>query len=146
MMAIACGKWPRRNCSRWPPNRGYVWKASSYFPTDVGFYPSYNLGNVINMRAFSKIEAVLLLTFNYFLSGWSGGCPTAHVHFSTHNLTEADLHVVGDITSACGTCNLESLYTVAVWTGRDLQFWRMWMHVGHWSKEKFVKRKIKYSR
>lgn len=102
------------------PNRGYVWKASSYFHSDVGFYPSYNLGNVINMRAFSKIEAFLLLTFNNFFSEGSGSCPTAYVHFSAQDLTKPDPHVAGDIIQGHKTCILENLHTVAVYTGRNL--------------------------
>lgn len=89
-----------------------VWKASSYLHSEVGFYPSHNLGNVINMRALSKIEAVLLLTFNNFLSRVSGSCPNDYVPFCAHNLTEPDLCVSGDITQAPGTCVLECLQTL----------------------------------
>lgn len=89
-----------------------MWKESSYFHSEAGFYPSYNLGNVINMRALSKIEAVLLLTFNNFLSRVSGTCPTHYVHFCAHNLTEPDLCVAGDITGSHGTCTLECLQTL----------------------------------
>lgn len=91
-----------------------VWKASSYFRSEVGFYPSYNLGNVINMRALSKIEAVLLLTFNNFLSRVSGSCPTDYVHFFAHNLTEPDLCVAGDIIGAHETCTLDCLQNTVV--------------------------------
>lgn len=64
------------------------------------------------MRALSKIEAVLLLTFNNFLSRVSGSCPNDYVPFCAHNLTEPDLCVAGDITQAPGTCVLECLQTL----------------------------------
>lgn len=64
------------------------------------------------MRALSKIEAVLLLTFNNFLSRVSGTCPTHYVHFCAPSLTEPDLCVAGDITGSHGTCTLECLQTL----------------------------------
>lgn len=67
------------------------------------------------MRAFSKIEALLVLTFNNFFHEGSGSCPTAYVHFSAHNLTESDLHVAGDITQVHRTCTLENLHTMAIY-------------------------------